>query len=357
MNLWFTHLPLDAQPDLGERFRSPDEQQYLPAFWELYLHELFLSLGFAVQLHPEVPTAPTNPDMLVERENDSFYVEAVAVLDKEAHRQSNQKRAVLYDKINEQVRNPDFFVDVETVTEGVQTPKVGVIAKRVGEWLATLDPDAITGPLRIGQVWTTPERALTFGDWSFRFRAIPKKADRRALRGPTVGLYGPSKGVIVNDHVTLEERLRAKSNRYGELDRPLLLALLYQRWTAREYHLLRALFDHAWEHPKMIRAGRVDPSWPDDASGLWLTKSGPSNRRSSAILCGIQVAPFWVNRANLWLIHNPWAQAPLTAPMPFATTTFSLEGGERINTEAERTAAEIFGLPEVWPPGEAFRRD
>ena len=91
--------------DLGTRFRSPDDRQHVAAFWELYLHELFTRLGFAVRLHPTLPIETTNPDMLVERDGDSFYVEAVALTDKDVERQSTRRRGQVDDGINERVQS------------------------------------------------------------------------------------------------------------------------------------------------------------------------------------------------------------------------------------------------------------
>jgi hypothetical protein len=55
MNDWFTRWPVDAKADLRGRFQDDNPHQSIGAFWELYLHELHLRLGFQLERDPDVP--------------------------------------------------------------------------------------------------------------------------------------------------------------------------------------------------------------------------------------------------------------------------------------------------------------
>jgi hypothetical protein len=46
----YRRLPAHAQPRIADGFRRPALAEHLAAFWELYLHELALCLGFAVDV-------------------------------------------------------------------------------------------------------------------------------------------------------------------------------------------------------------------------------------------------------------------------------------------------------------------
>jgi hypothetical protein len=356
LEAWFANVPEVDRSDLRARFRSPDNRQHVAAFWELYLHEVFIRIGFEVRLHPTLLGQTTSPDMLVERAGDSFYVEAIALTDKESEHQSARKRGQIYDALNERVASPNFFLNVESVAQGNRTPPLGKISRTVAEWLAELDPDAVPPFDQSKRDWALPTLEATFEGWAFRIQAIPKRSDRRVAEGPTVGMFGPPEAIFVNDHEDLHQRIGQKSRKYGEPDRPLLIAVLYARWTADAENMMRALFGGGWGHSGMLRSGRIEPTWPDDVDGVWLARSGPRNRNGSAILCALRLAPHSIAESSLWLVHHPWARKPLTTSLPFASMRVEPTTGRIVETQATSSAADLFRLPTKWPPGEPFPR-
>src|SRR3954447_23347680 len=62
LDQWFAAYPPDDATDLRSRFRDASPAQHFAAWWELYLHELFLRLGFAVDVHPELEGVSGRPD-------------------------------------------------------------------------------------------------------------------------------------------------------------------------------------------------------------------------------------------------------------------------------------------------------
>ena len=59
---WFEHFAghqdANAVSDLRKRLRAKQPLQFESAFWEPYLHELHLRLGFDVEVHPSGPNRP-----------------------------------------------------------------------------------------------------------------------------------------------------------------------------------------------------------------------------------------------------------------------------------------------------------
>ncbi|MFD8560550.1 hypothetical protein ACFV1N_25030 [Streptosporangium canum] len=51
---WFSQLCSDAQADVRGRLRSRNDRQSKGAFFELYLHECLLRMGYTVTCHPEI---------------------------------------------------------------------------------------------------------------------------------------------------------------------------------------------------------------------------------------------------------------------------------------------------------------
>jgi hypothetical protein len=76
---WFGKYPAHQQRDLRARLRDALPQLHFAAWWELYLHELFIRLGYAVEVHPPSPSATSKPDFELRRDATSLYLEAVTV--------------------------------------------------------------------------------------------------------------------------------------------------------------------------------------------------------------------------------------------------------------------------------------
>ncbi len=80
LNAWvgrFASLHDDAAiSDLVGRLRSKEDIAFYAAFWELYLHELFVRLGFNIEVHPE-SGKDTRPDFRLTRDGREIYLEAV----------------------------------------------------------------------------------------------------------------------------------------------------------------------------------------------------------------------------------------------------------------------------------------
>ena len=73
---WFADYPDGAKNDLRARFRRPDHN-HESAFFELLLHQVFLRLGLAPEVHPKPRTGRGRPDFSIRDGNAGvYYVEA-----------------------------------------------------------------------------------------------------------------------------------------------------------------------------------------------------------------------------------------------------------------------------------------
>lgn len=69
---WFSRLCPDAQADIRGRLRSSDDRHVRGAFFELYLHECLLRMGYTVTCHPVLEGTTRRPDFLAEKEGRSI---------------------------------------------------------------------------------------------------------------------------------------------------------------------------------------------------------------------------------------------------------------------------------------------
>jgi hypothetical protein len=60
LNGWLRRWPADDQQELRSRLMAKDQTNFTGAFWELYLHEAHLRLGFEIERDPTLPGVGTH---------------------------------------------------------------------------------------------------------------------------------------------------------------------------------------------------------------------------------------------------------------------------------------------------------
>jgi hypothetical protein len=345
---WFADYPADEAADLRARFRDKDPAQHFAAWWELYLHRLFMQLGFGVDLHPKLEEVSGRPDYRVTGPNGSFLVEAATTFsgivddDRDATREGWILAAI------EGVKAPTFFVGIDFEKVGMERPAVRQIVAPVESWLAGLDPDAI------GSLTDAPTRLFEVRDWKFELRALPVKPESRGKPDHRVLGLGPVIAGYVNDVDMLQRTLERKRNKYGRPAEPLVFAVL----------LMAPVDDEDIEGALLGRvAVQLDPddlnaegTWIRQRNGFWMKGTRARGTRVSAVITGTSLMPW--NVANTWprLWPNPWAVRPLSTELPLPTAATDA-GGAVTYQDREGNPSVIFGLPSDWPgPEDRFER-
>lgn len=344
---WFTLYPTSHSADLRARFRSPDPRQHLAAWWELYLFRLFQQLGFDVEVHPHIAGAPTHPDFRLVRDGDALYVEALTVFSGIVEEgRHGAREAWVLDLVNE-AKNPNFFVGIDFERVGTTTPARREVVRPIEEWLATLDPDAVSAD-------ALPELRLRFRDWDLTLDAFPVKPDARGKDDHRVLGRGPLSAGWVNDVERLQVGFARKFRRYGDLPDPLVVAVLGTSSFLELRDVEQSLFGReAFEYEM---GGGTGSRLIRQRNGVWMGPTGPRATSVTAVLSASGVQPWTVARElpNLWL--NPWAKRPLSVSLPFASATANNRGLVEYY-ERSTSAAEVFGLAPDWPgPDEPFPR-
>jgi hypothetical protein len=355
---WYAEFP-EPKRDLLRRFRRKEDEQHLPAWWELYVHRLFVLLGYEVTAHPELPGRKERPDFLVSRGTESLYVEATTVFNGD-YKVNPHGQAWVKDYIDS-AQNPDFMVDVEF-------PKVGAagwpgrkdIVGPLEEWLAGLDwAEARADWDANGMASMTSPRwrwRHECGDWTIAYLATPVRADSRGKTRRLIAIPPTSAANFSRDIEKIRAKLNQKGgNKYSSLDDPLdkPLVVALQLWNhVDDPELMNVLFgseQFEWlidnstgsTVPESIRSIRV----PD---GYWRPEFDPRGTRISGVLFGNTLSAYSVasKLPELWL--NPWASALLPELAPFRTRYVD-DGGKFATREATDTAPAVFKLPHGRP--------
>jgi hypothetical protein len=352
LNQWFERFAnlqdAEAVADLRERFRAKQRGQFLAAFWELYLHELFSRLGFEALVHPASGHGGTRPDFLMTQGETRFYLEAVMPTPGFSP-SDNQPASVdtVTEYVNEAFR-PQFWLRLRHIIPGSSLPRRKAVIRAVGDWLDSL---------RWEECWTGepqssiyPEIELHIGDgWQIGLTAIPLDPSlHRDEPGVMIFSYQGSVGYPDGLGQAVLPLLVEKTSKYGELDAPLMVAMWVVDSMANPETAPLALFG-SWFS---IETGtqRTGLELQDDRSGLW-TPGAKTRGRA----CGVLAANSFgfgysaVARVLPRYWPNPWADKALSVDLPFPTSILSEDETTVVNRSETVSPAELFELPDDWP--------
>jgi len=356
LNDWFSRLPCGMRDDVSARWRSGDNGQAQAAFWEMYLFEAHRRAGYEVEPHPEIAGEDKRPDFLVTRREDgaSFYLEAtMASRWSDADAADERRRRAIFERIDTALDSPNFFLEIRFEREGAELPSDVELVRPLSAWLQTLDPDEVGERLKAAsRLAKIPMCVVEARGWIIRLRAVPKKVEARGGTGRPLGVF-PGKAGVVDEQAPIVSALRRKATRYGELDRPYVVAVLVDRVFADEEDVAEALFAKvqlALDGESQLLSG--EPM--REPQSLWRRGNTPRNTRVSAVLSAIHLSSHVVARSMPRLWHNPWARRPIEVDLPWPATMVDLSTGEMTRSGAH---VEPLRLPADWPgPEEPFPR-
>lgn len=348
---WFAAYPVDGQVDLRARFRSKLNRVMSGAWWELYQHEAFRRLGYAITLHPDVAGTSRHPDFLVEDGKGSFYVELTFAGRSHAEDAAANRLDHLRDLVDA-LPVQEWWLMVEVEAEGPADPSTRALRRDLLAWLAALDPDAMVSQGdpdevdRHAHVWRE-------SGWVLRFRPLPKRV---AIRGTGDGIIGSfsKPGGLIDTRGPLVKAVKDKASAYGTLDRPYVLAILFEHDFLDEEDLLNALFGSIAVRIPVDPAATLEAETVRLRDGAWLGPAGPTHTRVGGVLTAVNLLPWGVSRVapHLWL--NPWATRPIGSRLPWRTTEADPEEGTVDVRPATVSPETLFGLSADWP-GDPYR--
>ena len=299
--------------------RSKHDEQFRSAFFEIYLHELFVKGGYDVEIHPHLRGTSRRPDFLISRGIESFYVEAKVPGSRPELRGPARREADVLDAING-VDSPTFFLALNRFNSGDQPLSIRRLRKDLKGWLSQLDPKLVgADPLAEKFIWS-------HDGWTIEALAVAKKVERRGKPGRTIGSY-PITGGGVNDARNLRAAIESKAGAYGELGRPFIVAIGTSFFGSFQRENHTALYGAG---TPQLDADPKDYRRSDDG-GFFGTAPGWRGKRVSGVLVVNQLAPYYVTTANAVLWRHPHPEHPLPEKLslPVAERRLGADGGRR----------------------------
>ncbi|MEI8240466.1 MAG: hypothetical protein WCI22_13720 [Actinomycetota bacterium] len=349
---WASRLPPEEQVDTCSRLRSADNRVFTSAYWELYLHAVLVSSGYSVECHPPLAHTSRRPDFLATKADDALYLEATVASKSDETAAADARRARVYDLLNG-LDSPNFFLWIDVVSEGLESPSTKSLRRDLATWLSRLNPDAVD-QLIADEGFDVVERfEWDCDDWHLVFRPWPKsQASRGSAELRPVGAWGPSEAAIIDSEGPLRRALKEKGKAYGALGLPYVVAVLADDFFTDDDAVLNVLFGTDTVQLVTDDGGRQFALSVRASDGFWYGGSTWLRRNVSGVLVSSGVAPWSVGTAALTLWEHPEPEHPLTDGVAMWRWATAL--GELVIEEASTRGFEQFGLSEGWPGPHPF---
>jgi hypothetical protein len=302
---WFSRIPNEEKKNMKSSF----VKKFDDTFYELFLHELFISNGFDVTIHPKLDHTLKRPDFLIRKGELEIYVEAKISKDKTVKEEAQERmRNAFYDSINK-TKSSNFMLAIEKFEflSGKQ-PKTNKIVKYLEEELMKLNPDDVEQ-----QIFKNGLRYLTIEykdeDVLCLINPVPlspssrNKTSRRAIgMMPIETWWGGGED-------TIRESIAIKAKRYGDLKKPFIVCInaLGRKTSSRidvdnsVWGSTTVSFDNGPDD--------LDAKWFFNNDGVFNNK-GKHRPNLSAVLI-TRIFPHSVPISHYWLYSNPFAENPI----------------------------------------------
>jgi hypothetical protein len=347
---WFRHYPDKHKRDLRARYRSQSQPHHGAAFFELYLHQLFLSIGCTIEVHPHLSGSSSRPDFLVRTSSGTqCYVEAVlADGSSEEKRAAGRRAARVYDCLN-QIHSPDFFLNIRIEGSPRTSPPQSRLRQDLEEWVGSLDYDAIVSLYEQGRRDEVPRFPWNHEGWDLEFEPLPKSSRSRGKPGiRPVGIRIPEARWI-DSASKIRKAVKLKAGKYGLLDVPLLVFVNVLDW-ADHIDVLNALIGDEQVTIFWGADGKLLRQEPSrKLNGVFGCEGRPRGRRVSAVAVTFDLGPWTMKSVNPELFHHPWPIVEMPQEFwPMPQWIINRQGAKFEHVEG-RTAASLLGLPDRWP--------
>lgn len=349
---WYEEFPDAGKTDIRGRLRSGRETNFLSAFFELYLCQLCRRSGYSVDIYPDMASHArrSHPDFILSRDGEpSLYLEATLAQDSDASRTEDRRLSELKDAIN-RVLCPDFSLWIEYGGAAKENIAFGKLQKRLQKWVDGLEAEQVTEEVRERGNAAFPAFPGEYGGLTFTITARPRSPENRGTStARPLGLSMPDELLEWDTNEDIREAVRRKAKRYGDLKLPYIVAINVMKELFDFDDILDGLFG-----PRTVELLRG----PDGISqhrvvrrggGALTGKTEPRNAIVSGVLIANNLIPRTIGIETPLLIHNPWAQKPISPGVwRLPQKTIDLSTGAIISRQGLQ-AREILGIPEGWP--------
>ncbi len=340
------YYPDSEAGELISRIKSGNDIHFRSAVFELFLHEAMRRQGFSLVPHPKLPNGSAcKPDFLVSDSNGiSFYLEAVlAKENNEQDKGGEARKGVVLDTLSNSPHE-NFVIAIDDKGSPDSPPSGKKLNRLIHKWLDALDPDEVSQQIEKSGLDSGPFINWSHDGWNLKIRPIPLKPERRGKSTNLVGIGGVGGG-WVDGWSPIRNAIKFKGGKYGDLDKPLVIAVNMDSFHLNRIDEMQALYGQ--EQYIFTPSANADLKMQRASNGAWHGKSGPQYTRVSAawLFNDLNASSLAVSKSTVYF--NPWAEKP--APESLKCFPFALPKDSKMEWKDGASFSEIFQLNEGWP--------
>lgn len=342
--------PQGERDELVARLKCGNDTHFKSAVFELALYTFLVRLGYALTPHPELPSgSKARPDFHVTTPTgEEFYLEAVlASIRDESVPAAEAMIGSTLDALGK-ASHPNFMVFVEYDGTPDTQPSGKKLLAATLKWLDSLDPDRVRSEAESRGLESTPTHKWAHEGWQVRLRAYPLKPEARGKSRTLIGMLDGGAGLI-DQWSPIRDAIKFKGAKYGDLDKPLLVAVNFGSFHLDKIDEMDALYGqelYVLDTRDPEKEARITRA----SNGAWVGPSGPRARRVSGAWIFNDLTAYSLSSRRHTIYLNPWATHPL--PEALKAMPHAIVSGDRMQRCDGFSLAEVLGLPTCWPEDE-----
>lgn len=338
--------PESDRDELIARLKSRRKSDFKSASFELLLYGLLTRRGFHLVPHPDLNNGTgRRPDFLVTAPSEEqFYLEAVLTSDSErGGRGLNRMIEIALDVVDRRP-HPNFWVHMSSSGVPATQPAGTRLARDIHAWLDGLDADAMLAYAAVDGLRLNAEPLeWRHEDWVGTFQAIPVSREHRGRTERLIGMRNLG-ARWVNNIEPIKSAVRHKGQHYGEITRPLIVAVNVDSFALAAHEESSALFG---TEAMAISGDKVRAVRRPD--GVWHNGAEPTARRVSGVWLFNDLEVYSVAGRRSTLYFNPWANHPLGDSLKWLPHAV-VDNGTLLRSQGARLR-DVFELSADWPLG------
>jgi hypothetical protein len=342
-----SNYPKSEVDDQIARIKSRNEVDFKSATFELLLYNFLSLMSYKLEPHPKLLNGKsTKPDFLVTTpEGHEFYLEAVLASEiNDKNKGAQALKSTVLDMFN-CVSHKDFMIGINHRGDPKSAPRGKVFVSNVLNWLDSFTGDEMRCLLESKGLDALPKCSWNLNGWEVEVTALPLSADKRGKNNYLIGFLSGGAG-YVNSWQGIRDALKYKDSKYGDIDKPLIVAVSFQRFFLDPIDEIQALYGQEQvvsvrDHPE------IKPQIQHIPNGAWYGHSGPQGKRISAAWFFRDLSPYTAAACKQSLYVNPWANYCIPDGLK------SFPHVELVDSIVQRneglSLGDIFELPNGWP--------
>ncbi|MGL1921662.1 MAG: hypothetical protein OCD03_11620 [Hyphomicrobiales bacterium] len=342
------NYPNSEQNELIKRLQSNDDTQFKSACFELLIHQILILDGCTLTPHPELPNGNfKKPDFLVKApEGDEYYLEARLIKDlRETSEQAlNRKNEVL--NILNRRPHRDYMIWLDENGEPNSQPSAKNLIKTIHDWLDKQDRGKVLEAYE-NMSKDIPLLEIELDGWYLKIKPIPVKEKARGNIRSFIGTKGTGVAVL-NVANALRKGIRKKSSRYGEFDKPYLIAInAIDVMHIHRIDEMNALFGSEQVNAVETAAG-IEHSFGRADDGVFYLKYKPSHTRISGIWIFRKLMAPDIVKTDHTIYFHPFSEKPLPKSLS-KYPHVKLDDDGKFISKGGLSLQNIWDLSNNWP--------